>query len=163
MKAEPYIIQKAKDNQKDEILSLYRTMLGGAADWDEEYPSMDTIEFDMERDNLFVMMEGETIIATISIDEDDEVKQLPNWSKELEPAGELSRLCVRQDKQNQGLARKMMTYAFEQLKERGCKGVHILVREGHVIALQSYSHMGYRQVGTCNLFDKTFGCYERVL
>ncbi len=160
---EQYRIQPAKDDQKEEILSLYRTMLGGAADWSEEYPCMDNIEFDMERNNLFVMMDGEEIIAAISIDEDEEVMQLPNWSRELEPAGELSRLCVRADKQNRGIARRMMEFAFEELKNRGYKGVHILVREGHVVALRSYAHMGYQRVGTCSLFDKSFGCYERLL
>ncbi len=162
-KLKQYKIQTAQESQKQEILALYRTMIGGLADWNEYYPSMDNIEFDMARDNLFVMMEGENIIATISIDEDDEVKILPNWSKELEPAGELSRLCVRRDKQNQGIARVMMEYAFEQLRNRGYRGVHILVRKGHEIALQSYSHLGYQPAGNCILFEKEFLCFERAL
>ncbi len=163
MSVEQYRIQTAQEAQKQEILALYQTMLGGAADWSEYYPGMDNIEFDMARGNLFVMMEGEDIIAAISIDEDEEVKVLPNWSKELEPAGELSRLCVRRDKQNQGIARMMMAYAFEQLKSRGCRGVHILVREGHEVALQSYSHLGYQPAGKCRLFEKDFLCFERAL
>ncbi len=163
MKLEQYEIQTAKEYQKEEILALYRTMLGGLADWNEYYPSMENIEYDMARENLFVMMDGDDVIAAISIDEDDEVKELPNWSKELEPAGELSRLCVRKDRQNQGIARVMMEYAFEQLRNRGNKGVHILVREGHKIALQSYSHLGYQPAGTCKLFEKDFVCFERAL
>ncbi len=158
-----YKIQPAQEYQKNEILALYKTMLGGLADWDEHYPSMDNIDFDMERGNLFVMMEGDDILAAISIDEDEEVAKLPNWSEELEPAGELSRLCVRQDLQNQGLARVMMEYAFEELRSRGYKGVHILVRRGHKIALRSYLHLGYMAAGNCRLFEKDFVCFERAL
>ncbi len=163
MKEVSYDIKPAGEYQKQDILALYQTMLYGAADWDENYPCMDTIEFDMERGNLFVMIEGEEILAVISIDEDEEVDKLPNWNRELEPAGELSRLCVRQDWQNQGIARVMMEYAFEELRRRGCRGVHILVREGHKAALSSYSHLGYRPAGTCRLFDKDFVCLERGL
>ncbi len=163
MNALQYEIQTAKEHQKQEILALYRTMLFGAADWNEDYPSMETIEFDMERGNLFVMTEGEKIISVISIDEDEEVDELPNWNKKLAPAGELSRLCVRKDYQNQGIARIMMEHAFEVLRSRGCRGVHILVREGHKVALQSYSHLGYQPAGKCRLFEKDFVCFERAL
>ncbi len=163
MKTPPYSIQPAQEYQKESILALYRTMLGGAADWDEHYPTMEHITADMARGNLFVMTAGEDILAAISIDEDEEAARLPNWSPALEPAGELSRLCVRRDCQNRGLARVMMEYAFEQLRRRGCKGVHLLIREGHTVAIRSYAHLGYQAVGACRLFGKDFVCFERVL
>ncbi len=159
----PYTIAPAQEHQKDAILALYRTMLGGLADWDENYPTMTHINADMERGNLFVMTAGEELLAAISIDEDEEAARLPNWNPELEPAGELSRLCVRQDYQNRGLARVMMEYAFERLRSRGCRGVHLLIREGHVVAMRSYSHLGYQPAGHCRLFGKDFACYERAL
>ncbi len=159
----PYAIGPAQEQQKEEILALYRTMLGGAADWDEHYPTMAHITDDMARGNLFVMTAGKEILATISIDEDAEVARMPNWAPALEPAGELSRLCVRREYHNRGLARVMMEYAFEELRRRGCRGVHILIREGHTVALRSYSHLGYRPAGHCRLFGKDFACYERAL
>ncbi len=159
----PCTIAPAQEHQKEAILALYKTMLGGLADWDEHYPTMEHIHADMARGNLFVMTEGDEILAAISIDEDKEVARLPLWAPELEPAGELSRLCVRQDCQNRGYARVMMEYAFEQLRRRGCKGVHILIREGHKIAVRSYSHLGYQEVGRCRLFGKDFLCFERAL
>ncbi len=158
-----YTIQPAKEPQKEAILAMYRTMLGGLADWDEHYPTMAHINADMARGNLFVMTAGEEILAAISIDEDELVAALPNWDPALEPAGELSRLCVRADCQNRGYARVMMEYAFEQLRLRGCKGVHILIREGHAIAIRSYSHLGYREAGRCRVYEKDFLCFERPL
>ncbi len=163
MPPSPYTIQPAQEHQKDAILALYRTMLGGAADWDEHYPTMAHINDDMARGNLFVMTEGDELLAAISIDEDEAVASLPNWNPALEPAGELSRLCVRRDCQNRGLARVMMEYAFEELRSRGCKGVHLLIREGHTVALRSYAHLGYEAAGHCRLFEKDFACFERAL
>ncbi len=156
-------IQPAQPHQKESILALYKSMLGGAADWDENYPTMEHIEADMARGNLFVMTEGDDILATISIDEDEETARLPNWSPGLEPAGELSRICVRQDCRNRGIARRMMEYAFDVLRSRGCKGVHILIRKGHIVAQRSYMRLGYQPAGSCHLFGKDFDCYELFL
>lgn len=154
----------ADKNDSEEILKLYKAQIGGAADWNEHYPSEETIEFDLKRNALFVMKnESNEIIAVISIDDDQEVADLNCWNKELEPSAELARLCVREDMRNKGIARLMMEYTFRELKRQGKKGVHILVRPEHKVALQSYSHLDYIKVGECELFDKRFICLERPL
>lgn len=157
-------IVHATAEDKEEILALYRTMLYGAADWSEDYPNEETIEFDLSRDSLFAMKnDAGEIISVISIDQDAEVEALECWGRDLAPGGELSRLCVRKDMHNKGIAREMMRYAFEELKRRGNKSVHILVKTGHVVAFASYNKLGFSQVGTCNLFGKDFVCLEREL
>lgn len=157
-------IRMATRNDKEEILSLYRTMLYGPADWNEYYPSEETIEFDLSRDALFVMENSKKeIIAAISLDQDEEVETLTFWSKKWIPGGELSRLCVRKDMQNKGISKEMMEYAFEVLRQRGRKSVHILVKTGHVIALSSYQSLGFQIVGQCVLMDRDFICMEREL
>lgn len=152
-------ITLAASEDKEEVLALYKTMLHGPADWDEHYPSGDTIDFDMSRNALYVMKNdlGE-IIAAISIDKDEEVDKLPCWS--IMPGGELSRLCVRGDMQHHGIAKEMMRYAFDVMKKEGKKGVHILVRTGHTKALSTYGRLGFKTVGECHLFDKDFICME---
>lgn len=154
----------AKPEDTKEIAALYRTFLYGPADWNEYYPNEETIEFDMSRNALFVMKndEGE-IIAAISIDEDPDVDALPCWNSELAPAAEFSRLCVRKDMQNQGIAKEMIRYLFEIFRKEGKKGVHILVKTGHKAALASYSALGFKKVGECRLFDKDFICMETEL
>lgn len=157
-------INIATTEDKNEILALYRTMLYGPADWNEYYPNEDTIEFDLSRDALFVMRNDQgQIIAAISIDKDDDVDNLTCWNKEIAPSGELSRLCVRKDMQNQGIGKEMMRYAFEILKKQGKRSVHILVKTGHVTALSSYASLGFQTVGNCNLFEKDFICMEMKL
>lgn len=151
----------ATDDDKIEILKLYRTHLYGPADWSENYPNEDTIEFDISRDSLYVMKnELDEIIATISIDQDEEVEALECWNKKLVPGAELSRLCVREDLFGNGIAKEMMRFVFDVLRSKGKKSVHILVKTGHVRAIQSYSTLGFVQVGACTLFEKSFVCME---
>ena len=157
-------IKKAAEEDRNAILKLYRTRLSGPADWNEYYPNEDTREFDLSREALFVMKnDAGELIATISIDEDEEVDSLTVWNENIAPAGELARLCVREDMQNQGIAKEMMRYAFDALKEQGKKGVHILVRKGHAGAIACYTALGFQQVGECSLFEKEFICMEREL
>lgn len=154
----------AKREDGKEILALYRTMLYGPADWNEYYPTEDTIEFDISRDALYIMKNSEgEIIAAISVDEDENVDGLDCWHKELVPSAELSRLCVRKDMQNKGIAKEMMRFAFDMLRKEGKKSVHILVRCGHGAALSAYGALGFEIVGECRLFDKDFVCMEIAL
>lgn len=161
---ENYKIMLATEHDRESVLALYKANLGGPADWNEYYPNEETIDFDLRRDALFVMKnENEEVIATISIDDDPEVNELECWNKELMPGGELARVCVREDVRNQGIARMLMRHCFEVLKQKGYRSVHILVKLGHVVALQSYSHFDFVQVGECDLFGKHFVCMEKAL
>ncbi|MGN1111484.1 MAG: GNAT family N-acetyltransferase [Oscillospiraceae bacterium] len=145
----------------EEILALYRTFLHGAADWNENYPNEDTIEFDLSRNALFVMKDDNgRIIAAISIDDDKEVEELACWDRVLSPSAEFSRLCVSRDMQNRGIAKAMIQYVFDVLRKEGKRSVHILVKTGHTTALSLYSSIGFKVVGECNLYDKDFVCME---
>ncbi len=151
----------ASPADRDKILALYKTMLYGPAEWDEDYPNEETIGFDMSRDALFVMKnDDDEVIAAISIDKDDEVDSLPYWDKSLAPSGEFSRICVREDMQNQGIARQMILHVFDVMRKDGKKGAHILVKTGHEAALALYGKLGLKRVGECYLYGKDFICME---
>lgn len=151
----------ASPADKDKILALYKTMLYGPADWNENYPNEETIEFDMSRNALFVMKnDDDEVIAAISIDKDDEVDSLPYWDKSLAPSGEFSRICVRKDMQNQGIARQMILHVFDVMRKDGKKCAHILVKTGHEAALALYGKLGFKTVGECFMYGKDFICME---
>lgn len=157
-------IGNASAADKETLLDMYQSMIGGPADWNEYYPSLETIESDLANEDLFVMKnEAGEILSAISIDRDEEVDRMECWSKELIPSGEVSRVCVRKDMQGQGIAKIMMEYVFDILRGRGKKGVHILVRDGHTAALKCYTSLGFKKAGECDLFDKHFICMERKL
>ena len=157
-------ISLANESDKDEILSLYKAQIGRKfCPWNDDYPSMETIEFDLERDSLFVLRNEEKIIAAISVDEDEDVEKLDCWSENLSPAGELSRLAVLPSYQNKGIAKLMLNFGMKELKNRGFKGFHFLVNKYNKKALKSYSAFNFTKVGECHLFDQDFLCYETEL
>ena len=106
------VIEKATAKDKDEILKLYKSQLGRKyCPWNDDYPSMETIDFDLSRDALLIMRAEGKIIAAISVDDDEEVNNLKCWTSELQPGGELSRLAVSPDCQSKGLAKEMIETA----------------------------------------------------
>ena len=76
---------------------------------------------------------------------------------------ELSRLGVREAYQNQGIARKLMAGAMEELRRQGFKSVHILVAKENKKALASYKVFEYKTVGACFLHEHDYWCYEKAL
>lgn len=158
-------IMQATTTDTEEILRLYKAQLGQEfCAWDEHYPERQDIAYDLSRDALFVMKnEAGEIVAAISLDEDENVENLPCWTADLQPGGEVARLAVRKDYQNQGLAREMIKYAMDVLRERGRKSIHYMVNRDNQKAVRSYAHLHFPQVGTCELYGQPFLCFEQKL
>ena len=159
-----YIILDATENDKEEILSLYKKQIGREfCPWNDNYPTMEEIDFDLSRASLFVMKDGGKIIASASIDQDEQVEQLDCWSNTLAPGAEMSRLAVDPEYQNQGLAREMLLHGMAVMKERGYKSIHFLVNKHNVKALNSYNHLCFDIVGECFMYEQPFLCYEKEI
>ena len=159
-----YDIVMATEEDREEILSLYKAQIGREfCPWDEEYPSNESIDWDLSRDALFVLKMNGSIKAAISIEEDETADSLSCWNKNLAPEGELARLAVLPDEQNKGLGRIMMKFGMDELKRRGFKGIYILVNRNNTKAINCYAIFGFRVVGECHMYEQDFLCYEKEL
>ena len=135
-----YLIRQASLQNKEIILGLYRSAIGTEfCTWSLDYPSIDTFYMDVNDNNLFCICneEGE-IIGAISIDKDENTDRLDCWNKSLGKMGELSRMVIREDYQNKGIAPEFIKYVMEIMKSRGYKSVHYLVSKHHKKALKAY-------------------------
>ena len=113
-----FVFEHVKESEADEVLALYRSLVGTPfCAWTADYPARSDVEFDLFRNALFCLRDEETgeIAGVISIDQDPKVESLTCWTPELQPGRELSRLGVRETYQNQGIARKLMAGAMEEL------------------------------------------------
>ena len=157
--------EKAKETDKEEILQLYHSLVGTEyCAWTDAYPSEKEFIEDMARDALFCFRDEEHgIMGVISIDKDEAVEHLPCWSQSLQPSAELSRLGVKAEYQNQGIARKLLQYGMEELKKQGKKSVHFLVCKTNQKAIRSYDKLQFDIVGECELFGESWWCYEKAL
>lgn len=156
-------IEPATHDDKEAVMALYRAMIGlPGCTWNEHYPTADLLERDLDAGNVFVLRDaaGE-ILATIAIDQDEDVEALPHWSGAPGEYRELARLCVRRDIQSRGLARRMLAFGMEELERRGCIGVHFLVSPGNPRALAAYAVFGFDHVGSAELYGQSWYCYEK--
>jgi Acetyltransferases len=161
---EKYEILKATEEDRSEILALYRAQLGREyCAWDEDYPGDETIDFDLSRDALFVLKMNGRIKAAVSLEEDEDVDRLDCWDESLAPEGEIARIAVLPEEQCKGLGRIMIRYGMDELKRRGYRGIHMLVNKYNVKAIRCYAVFGFRIVGECHMYDQDFLCYERDL
>lgn len=152
------------ENEADEVLRLYRSLLGTPyCIWNENYPTEKEIKSDLSRKALFCIKEKNEIIGVISIDDDAEVQALDCWSKTLEPSAELSRVGIARLWQNQGIARMLLENAMEELKRQGYKGIHLLVAKENEKALRSYRKLDFHVVGEHELWGHEYWCYEKEL
>ena len=157
-------IEFATEEDRQEILSLYREQVGKEfCPWTEDYPSNETIDFDLSRNALIIMREDDKIIAAISLEEDEEVDALDCWDESLNPVGELARVAVSPKEQGKGIAKIMMKRGMDELKARGYKGIHIIVNKHNIKAIKSYKDFEFNVVGECHLYDQDFLCYEKEL
>ncbi len=159
-----YEIVMATEEDRNEILSLYKAQIGrDFCPWSEDYPSNESMDWDFSRDALFVLKMNGSIKAAISIEEDEDVDLLSCWDEKLAPEGELARLAVQPDEQNKGFGRIMLKFGMEELKRRGFNGIHILVNKHNTKAIRCYAVFGFRIVGECHMYEQDFLCYEKEL
>ncbi len=160
-----YTFRKAVEKDASEILKLYRAAIGTeGCTWSESYPNKEICIEDISRGDLFCLINasGETI-AAISIDSDEKVDSLKCWNHSIGKMAELSRLVVKEQYQNKGLAPALINEVINVLLQRGYKTVHYLVSKGNIKALASYEKLNFTKVGESNLFGESWHCYEKIL
>ena len=144
----------------EQIVAFYHSFIGTCGcTWDEGYPAMEHVCMDIEKDNLFLVKDEKGIVATISIDSDEQVDAIEKWT--IENSKEAARLAVRTDWQGKGVARKMLQFLMEELKERGYEGIHFLVSPGNPAALASYQKLEFSNLGIEFMYGRDWFCYEK--
>ena len=159
-----YEILMATDADREQILSLYRAQIHrDCCPWSNDYPSDETVQWDLSRQALFVLKSHGCIKAAVSIEEDEEVERLSCWDKSLAPVGELARLAVLPEEQNKGIGRIMLQFGMDELRRQGFRGIHFLVNKQNAKAIACYRVFGFHIAGECRMYGQDFLCYEKAL
>ena len=155
----------ATAQDRAELMRLYGLQKGRAyCFWNADYPAPENVEDDLIHDALFVTRDQNgRIVAAASIERDEAVDRLPCWNPLLAPAGEIARLAVHPEYQNQGLARRIVAHVMQILKERGYRSIHLLVNSGNIPAIHAYRFFHFDPVGECDMYDQHFLCLEKEL
>jgi ribosomal protein S18 acetylase RimI-like enzyme len=151
-----YSFKKAQHDQSDAIFSLYREAAieggkNGTSDWSEKYPTKEYLDEDLELQRVFVLEEGNTIIASVSLLETDDLDNEPVGWKDLKSCVPV-RLCVSPKYQGQRIGEQMMNGLIEYVKLQGCQSMRLLAAVNNMAANRLYTRTHYRtffRVTTC--------------
>ena len=114
-----YYVREASLEDEKIIMGLYHSAIGTEfCTWSLDYPNMDTFFTDVNDENLFcICNESGEIIGAVSIDKDENTDKLECWNKSLGKMGELSRMVIREDYQNKGIAPEFIKFVIDIMKD----------------------------------------------
>jgi ribosomal protein S18 acetylase RimI-like enzyme len=158
MTTDNYSFSLATQEDIPAIVSIYRSLVGTpGCTWDYEYPSLETAEHDLARQELFVLKNSGGIVAVASAGDFGELADL-SW-KSQNPC-ELARIGVSPNMQNNGVGTKILRCVMEAMKTKGFDGIRMLVAKINHPALALYDKNGFKKCGEVFRFNHEYICYE---
>lgn len=163
------VVRKATSADAAALLQLVRDCVAGMRvagieQWDEVYPNAETIARDIEAGTLHVLCDGDTIIASITIDQNmDPLWQDLRWSTHSEPAAAVHRLMVHPSEQGRGLSKLLMQHAETVALEQGCRSIRLDTFLQNPAAMALYPRLGYQPTGTAMMRKGAFAGFEKLL
>lgn len=138
----------------------------GIYQWNENYPSYEAFEKDIEIGQLWVLKEDNNIIGSVVISEliDEEYKVI-KWLTPNTQNIYIHRLAVHPEYQGKGLAQKLMDFSEMYAKENGFSSVRLDTFSGNKRNNTFYKKRGYQKLGDIYFpkqSEHPFHCYELV-
>ena len=137
--------------------------------WNEHYPKVNAFENDLERGELYVLLDITTGLIrgciTISTIKDGEYDDI-DWLTEDGHNYYIHRLAIHPDFQHQGKAKKLMDFAEDLARQQNSLSVRLDTFSLNSRNQKFYENRGYQPLG--NIFfpkqsEAPFYCYELVL
>lgn len=132
----------------DSVCALYARVTSamhekGIAQWNwGTYPNADQIHKSIDAGTLYVVREGNTVVAAVTLDSTFEpAYDAVNWLFGGKP-GTFHRLCIAPEKQRQGLGRGMMGEMLTILRSQGCTALRCDTLVNNSAALTLYQKSG---------------------
>jgi len=145
--------RKAIELDLPEIVELYQTGIAdmikkGILQWDEIYPNIEVLEEDVKRNEMYLLIKEEKIVACVVINEDQDESYLTgSWKYTEGKAAVIHRLCVHPGNQSQGNGRHIMELAQEMIKSMGYHLIRLDAFMENSNARHLYDKLGYRYAG----------------
>ncbi|QYA24807.1 GNAT family N-acetyltransferase [Gramella sp. MT6] len=135
--------------------------------WNEHYPSLEKLESDILKKELFVLEEGAKIIGIIvNTPEKDEEYTPINWLSKTENNLYIHRLATHPDHWGKGYAQKLMDFAEDYAKQQKYESVRLDTFSQNPRNQRFYEARGYQRLG--NIYfpkqsEHPFYCYELLI
>ncbi len=151
----------ATPSDAETILALYRLQLGRpGCPWTMEYPNAETIADDTAQNALHLLCDDATdaILAVATLRPWPEPDDVAPWRHTS--ASDLMRICVTPTHQRRGLARAMLAYLRQCLRDAGLEAMRILVADTNTPARALYDSLGAQYRGDHHSYGIHWLCLE---
>lgn len=140
----------AEKGDLQQIKRMYEAIVrnmneNGVGIWDEVYPCEFFAE-DIEKRRLYLLTEGEEIVAAFALLEIVGAESYVQWEVPEAKALYLYRLGINVDYQRRGIAGRMLDYASEVAAQKGAEYLRLLVVDVNVPAIRLYLKSGFLRV-----------------
>lgn len=144
-------IRKAKKEEIDEIVAIYKSLIGyEGCLWNEYYPAREDVENDINDDALYILKDDNVIKAVAYAGIDKELFLNKCFPSNMRNPRELARVAVRPDFQKQGLAKVLIKYIEKELYLNGIDYIVLTAGKTNEKALKLYKALGYEICGKTN-------------
>ncbi|NNM17563.1 MAG: GNAT family N-acetyltransferase [Croceitalea sp.] len=166
------MIRTAKISEIVDILAITKACAShmierGIFQWNQHYPSEQAFLKDVQRNELFVKIEEDTLIGAIVISTHMDEEYGPiDWLTPNDNNIYIHRLCVHPVHQGNGHAQALMDFAEKYAREQLFTSVRLDTFSQNKRNQKFYEARGYKRLGDI-FFPKQsehpFHCYELVL
>ncbi len=165
------MIKKATYHHISAIRAVFRACIRqmksqGILQWNDNYPTQENIEKDIEQGALYYIGEGKNIWGVFTINEVQETQyQDITWYCDEGKILVVHRLAVHPAHQGKGLAQRLMTFAEEYGRKHGYAAIRLDSYEDNLRSQDFYRKMGYRPTGYVQFDYQPMRCraFEKVL
>ena len=155
------ILKKATSENAKAVLELYRSVIGRRfCVWDENYPNEQTIREDINANTLYILEDEGRIIGAASVVPENECDHLECWQCE---GREIARVAVAPEFQGWGLSKAIMSRIIDDLRQQGCKSVHLLAAVENIPAVRTYKRLGFEFYDEVEEFGHIYYPCEKLL
>lgn len=160
-------IRQAKIEDLEDVLTVYADLIDAMQGdpskpkWQKGiYPSKRFLQRAIEKEELFVAVEADTIISAIIINGDhaEEYSQV-EWPSDITDADfyVIHVLAISPQWQGKGIAKRMVAFAIDYAKRQGKKAIRLEALEENVAARKLYLSAGFHSVGPIKIFSEDKG------
>lgn len=166
------MIRQAKISEINDILNITRAcaekmIKNDIYQWNSEYPSREVFLNDLNRNELFVLIEDDLLIGVITISTymDKEYQDI-EWLTPNKRNIYIHRLAINPPYQSKGHAQKLMTFAENRARKKLMLSVRLDTFSQNSRNQKFYETRGYEKLSDIYFprqSDYPFHCYELLL
>lgn len=157
-------IRKAVTADAEQVHALYTSRIGTrGCTWDEEYPTLELVKKDIERNALYAVCDGERVAAAAVCGEDRDLRRFDLWSGGIRNPCELERVGILEEYQGMSLVSRLLRHIEEDMISQGFDGILLLVDPENDRARALYEHLGFSHKGEREGWEHVWSCYEKQL